>query len=122
SLLATCSMASHWPMYTAPSSPGVHPLPAQVPARKLVHVILDTYTDLVRVTQGSRWVLRQTCQAATEARCLLMRGRSLGQFLADVFLICMCGLMPYLCSAMTKTVYAIPNVRARRMPALEAVQ
>jgi hypothetical protein len=43
---------------------------AQVPARKFVHVILDNYTDLVLVAQRSRGVLRQTCQAATEARCL----------------------------------------------------
>ena len=72
---------------------------AQVPARKFVHVILDNYAahKHPKVRQwlhrhprfafhftptscswlnAVRGVLRQTCQAATEARCLPIRGRS----------------------------------------------
>ena len=37
---------------------------------------LPLHTDLVFVAQRRRGVLRQTCQAATKARCLPMRGRS----------------------------------------------
>ena len=37
---------------------------------------LPLHTDLVFVAQRCRGVLRQTCQAATKARCLPMRGRS----------------------------------------------